>query len=224
MALRCARALLWARLPVRALPPVQSRTRDRASEVPARAGGAGVGPGACAGGGEVREEASKRAGGEAGPGAGLRARERVHWGLRGGEPAAVGGSARLRSRPLRKAAPLSCAVGSSRRERLFIFFFPGLRAPVLIALLLFFPASRHALLGRRGRRLGQQAGSGRGWLFFALRAPLRARNGSHPRVRARCGLRPVQVRATARWQDCKPRPSVQPWLRRGLAETFKSFT
>lgn len=67
MALRCARALLWARLPVRALPPVQSRTRDRASEVPARAGGAGVGPGACAGGGEVREEASKRAGGEAGP-------------------------------------------------------------------------------------------------------------------------------------------------------------
>lgn len=51
MALLCARALLRARLPVRALPPGQSRTRDGAGEVPARAGGAGVGPGARADGG-----------------------------------------------------------------------------------------------------------------------------------------------------------------------------
>lgn len=56
MALLCARPLLRARLPVRALPPVQSRTRDGAGEVPARAGGAGVGPGARALGRSARVE------------------------------------------------------------------------------------------------------------------------------------------------------------------------
>lgn len=57
-----------------------------------------------------------RLGGRAG---GLRARERVHWGPRAGEPGALGASARPRSSPLRKAAPPGRAVGSSRRELIF---------------------------------------------------------------------------------------------------------
>lgn len=111
MALRCARALLWARLPVRALPPVQSRTRDRASEVPARAGGAGVGPGACAGGGEVREEASKRAGGEAWACSG--SREPGPGSERGSESIGVSEE----GSPPRSEPPLGCARGLCGRRR-----------------------------------------------------------------------------------------------------------
>lgn len=146
-----------------------------------------------------------RLGGRAG---GLRARERVHWGPRAGEPGALGASARPRSSPLRKAAPPGRAVGSSRRELIFGLAGSGCslpsallpRAPYGSRLL---SARRHALLGRRRRRLRQQAGSGRGRRLSALRAALGARHGSHPRVGARRGLRPVQVRATAGLHGCK---------------------
>lgn len=236
MALLGARALLLrGRL-------LQSRSGNGAGEVPARGRGCGRWAGSArwwrrgsrggntrarTGGGEVREEVSARGwGGWACSGSGEpgRGSERGSESIGVSEEGEHATSARLRSSLLRKAAPPPCAVGSSRRET---FFFSSLAGGLRCSFgFCFFcpPASRHALLGRRGRRLGQQAGSGRGWLFSALRAPLGARHGSHPRVRGRCGLRPVQVRATATRQDCKPRASVQPWLRRGLAGTFKSST
>lgn len=81
-----------------------------------------------------------------------------------GSPPRSRASARLRSSPLLKAAPLSCAVGSSRRERLFIFFFPGWRAPVLIALLIFLPlaampCSEDAAVGSVSKRARAEDGS-----------------------------------------------------------------
>lgn len=165
-ACRASSAMPLLRKLLNGLPPTLHRSRALASALSrscqgrpgALAWGTRTGPGARAGeGGLGRERACREPRAEQvtvslglGRSAGASPLEPC-----GGEPAAVRASSRPCSSPLRKAAPPSCAVGSSRRE---IFGGP---AHTLISFLLF-PACRHALLGRRCGRVGLQEGSSGG--------------------------------------------------------------